>query len=369
MKIGVIKLGARISYSSQGTSGGTGEALSIINMLHLGGAQPIVLTKILKNDVNPSYIEFRDILDPKTDDLDALLVINGRVNFFGGAEDVSQIMNYKIINQFNGPISYAYCDPELTLVEIVDSIEKKEWSSNWNLNDLKISDKKIKYISQPSDLKVISNWFKKNVVKPSSIIHFPFEQFPCLNEIIPYNDNPSVHLSYGGTMRNNKRQKKMIKYYFDHPKEIKVEMFGKINLEDFNEKYYDKNSIFPMFTGAVKYDKMLYKMNDAMCHCVIGDPIYEESNDIAQRTYESIWSSVVTFIDNDLDKSKRVYGKSEYLSEFLYVNSKQELSNKIKFLIDNPEKRKKIIDRQFETIAFDSAKYTESFVNLVTSKE
>ena len=98
MKIAVVKLGARVSYSSQGTSGGTGEAISIINMLK-SHADVTVFTKILKKDKNPDDVTFVDIEDDcNTANFDALVVINGSVNFFGGAEDWHQIMNYKIIN-------------------------------------------------------------------------------------------------------------------------------------------------------------------------------------------------------------------------------------------------------------------------------
>ena len=50
MKVGVIKLGSRISFNANDTSGGNGEARSIIKMLHGGGADVEIFTKILKKD-------------------------------------------------------------------------------------------------------------------------------------------------------------------------------------------------------------------------------------------------------------------------------------------------------------------------------
>lgn len=367
MKIGVLKLGARVSFSSQGTSGGTGEAISIINMLHKGGAEVVVFTKILKKDVNPSHIEFRDIMTASTKDIDALLVINGRANFFGGAEDAAQIMNYKLIAGFDGPVSYTYCDPDLTLVEVAPAVAPKPWASNWNIDEITIGSKKIRYISQPYDTAYIMENLKKNVVKPSTIVHYPFEKFPCMNEPLAFNDNPSSHLSYGGTMRGGKRAAKMSKFYFDLDPSIKVEMFGKIKNEDFKEVLQNKTGNV-QFTGAVSYDKMLSKMNDSMCHVVIGDPFYEKSNDVAQRTYESIWSSVVTFIDADLDQKRRVYANDEFLLETMYVSTKEEVEAKIMMLADQPSIRQKIIQKQFDAVRFDEHKYTHDFVNLVASE-
>ena len=364
MKIAVVKLGARVSYSSQGTSGGTGEAISIINMLK-SYADVTVFTKILKKDKNPDDVTFVDIEDDcNTANFDALVVINGSVNFFGGAEDWHQIMNYKIINEFDGPIFYTYCDPELTLRNIWPSVSVKEWASNWKQEDIELKNEEIIWLCQPYNTDFVQENLKKNVVFPKKLVHFPFEKFPCMNERLPFNENPSVDLSYGGTMRGGKRIEKMVKFYFGHEK-INVEMFGKIELKDFPKKKLINNPAPPKFTGPVKYDQMLTKMNDALAHVVIGDPFYEKSSDVAQRTYESIWSSVVTFIDADLDKEKRVYGKSPILSDFLYVSSRKDVEDKILALKGNKEIRKQIVDLQFKTVNFDKDAYCKSFIDTI----
>jgi hypothetical protein len=172
-------------------------------------------------------------------------------------------------------------------------------------------------------------------------------------------------------MRGGKRAKKMVKFYFGHPEEISVEMFGKIEYDDFKKIFTDKKmpgfSFLrpPAFTGAIRYDEMLPKMNQAMAHCVIGDPWYEEINDMAQRAYESIWSSVVTFIDHDLDKLRRVYGRDKVLADFLYVEDRVELSEKIILLKGDPHLRKQILEDQIAAINFDPKKYCEDFVEIL----
>ena len=368
MKIGVLKLGARISFSSQGTSGGTGEALSIIRMLKGGGADVKVYTKILPKDTNPTDIEFRNIADTYdsvNEDIDSLVVINGTVQFYGGAEDPEQLLNYKIINNFKGLVFYVYCDPSLTLKQVWPSVVKKPWSSNWKEEELNILRNDIIYLSQPHDVQKVLNKLSKNEVIPSTAIHFPFEQFPCLNEQLPMNPTPEVDLSYGGTMRGGKRAKKMVKFYFNHPEEISVEMFGKIKLEDFDEKLLLGVTKTPKFTGPIKYDEMLPKMNKAMAHIAIGDPYYEQINDLAQRIYESIWSNVVTFIDKDLDQLRRVYGVDKELADFLYVGDRQEVSEKIMLLKTDPTLRKEILSAQLKAINFDATTYCTKFVNLI----
>lgn len=368
MKVAVIKLGSRISFNANDTSGGNGEARSIIKMLHGGGAEVHIYTKILKKDnLLPEY-KWHNLTDGvQTTYYDALVVLNGNVNFFGGAEDKEQLMNYVYINSFEGPVYYIYCDPELTLKQVWPSVSKKPWVGNWKERDLNITRSDIVYLSQPHDVQMIKNDLKKNEVIPADIIHFPFEKFPCLNEQLPFNMAPSVDLSYGGTMRGGKRVKKMAKFYFGHPSEISVEMFGKIQLDDFDSKYVSGLST-PKFTGAIRYDEMLPKMNDAMAHCVIGDPYYEKINDMAQRAYESIWSSVVTFIDHDLDTLRRVYGADKTLADFLYVRDRAELSEKILLLKSDVATRKEIVEAQFKAIAFNAPQYCSEFVKMLEKK-
>lgn len=398
MKVAVIKLGSRISFNANDTSGGNGEARSIIKMLHEGGAEVHIFTKILKKDnlvpeyhwhdltkilnsslesrygrlfsgLPSSYTQLQRSGQPFNPSFDALVVLNGNVNFFGGAEDPEQLLNYAAINNFGGPVYYILCDPELTLKQVWPSVEKKEWASNWSDSLLNITRNDITFVSQPHDVEKVLAELGNNEVKPAKIVHYPFEKFPCLNVPLAFNENPKVDLSYGGTMRGGKRIAKMLKFYFDHPSDISVEMFGKIDEEDFlkHKKYGPQATKLtkPKFTGPVRYDEMLPKMNEAMAHCVIGDPWYEEINDMAQRCYESIWSSVVTFIDHDLDKLRRVYGADKELSDFLYVKTREELSEKIQLLKTDVETRREIVQAQFLAVGFDPKKYCESFVNLI----
>lgn len=367
MKVAVIKLGSRISFNANDTSGGNGEARSIIKMLHQGGAEVHIFTKILKKDnlvEDYHWHNLSDNVNTSLPGIDALVVLNGNVNFFGGAEDPEQLLNYAIINHFPGKVFYLLCDPELTLKQVWPSVSKKEWASNWSQEMLHVGRTDIIYISQPHDVEKVMADLKKNEVVPSKIVHFPFEKFPCLNERLDFNPTPEVDLSYGGTMRGGKRMKKMAKFYFGHPEDVSVEMFGKIRLDDFKtDLVLGKRP--PLFTGPVRYDEMLPKMNKAMAHCVIGDPWYEEINDMAQRAYESIWSSVITFIDSDLDKLRRVYGKDRTLSDFLYVSDREELSEKIQLLKNDVQLRKLIVQDQINAIDFDAKKYCTSFVDLI----
>ena len=61
MNIAVLKIGSRIAISSKGTSGGTGEVLSIIKILTNGGANVTAFTKVLDKDNKPSEFSIKNI--------------------------------------------------------------------------------------------------------------------------------------------------------------------------------------------------------------------------------------------------------------------------------------------------------------------
>ena len=98
MKIGVIKLGARITWDTDGAVA-PGEAISICKALKRGGAEVHVFTKLLKKDTLDPSLTWHDITeDHNTTGLDLLVIINGNVNFFGGAEDfIGQLQRLKCL--------------------------------------------------------------------------------------------------------------------------------------------------------------------------------------------------------------------------------------------------------------------------------
>lgn len=362
MKIAVLKLGARLVFGDKiGTSGGTGEAVSLIEMLSKADCDVTCYTKLLKSDpVAPVAVnDIEQTYDSVNQQgYDALVVVNGTVNFFGGAEDRAQIMNYNIINNFNGPVVYLYCDPNLPLKQIWSSIEKKPWSSNWNRKDIEIT-RDIHVISQSYNLDKNKSIFESNGYKVASITQYPFQMFPMMRTKAiepPFGRN--VDISYGGTFRSGRREKKLIDFYWGYPEDISVEVFGKIKLEDFNAKK-TKDLRPPLFTGAVDYSKMIAKMSDAKYHVVIGDNMYPDFDMISQRTYEAIMAGCVVFLDQEFDKNKRVFPNLD----FFYVKNREDVISKIKSL--DGSNLKDIAKSQYDAVGFNEQEYCDSFAKLI----
>ena len=365
MNVAVIKLGARIAISSKGTSGGTGETLSIIKMLTTTGCKVDAFTKVLKKDETPTSFSIFNIEDHFNDvtanKYDCLIVLNGSVNFFGGAEDRAQILNYHIINHFNGKVFYILCDPNLMLRQIWPSISVKPWSSNYKQEDIEIIRNDIIYISQPRNIdkvKEIANKF----VKIKNVIHYPFEQFPLLTtDSLDFNENPTYDLLYGGTFRGGKRELDMIKFYFGIY-DLNVTMFGKIEAKHFKPDLVN-NLKHPNYEKSVPYDQFTNKMNEARATVIIGDKLYKELDDLAQRIYESINAGNIILIDASYDHNKLVF-RNEELRKFNYVNSKDDVVYRLIKLQDD-DFRRHIYDLQMKDIAFNKNDYANNFKKLL----
>lgn len=367
MKVAVLKLGSRISYNSKDTSGGNGEARSLINMMDNAGIDVHVYTKILKKDILIPNISWHNILDDykNVQDYDAVIVINGMVNFFGGCEDRAQILNYHIIQNFNGPVFYLHCDPALKFTQIWKSVNAKEWGQSYKEEDIFITKEPIVITQQYNIDEVAKIYTSKNAVKPKEIIHYPFEQFPMMLNPLEFNENPLYDLSYGGTMRGGKREDNIVRYYFGYPENISVNVFGKIQEKNFKSEKI-KGLRQPEYDGPIKYDDMLYRMNQSLSHVVIGDKQYSSIEMINQRVYESINASVVTFVDIALDTSRRIYKNDKALCDFLYVKNREQVITRINQLKDNPDIRKEIIRQQFNAVNFDKNKYCKGLCNIIS---
>lgn len=387
MKIGVIKLGARIMWETDAAVG-PGEAISICKALNQGGAEVHVFTKILAKDVLHASIMWHDILqDRDTSGLDTLLVINGNVNFFGGAEDRGQILNYELINNFKGRVVYVMCDPELPLLQIWDNVSKKQedpkynWENKYQEKDILIT-RKIDVLSQPFAVeKMADTWRKKKGTAPLGLMfHFPLERFPLLNEWLEPAEHPTVDLLYGGTARGGRRIPNLFKWYWNLPADISVEIFGKIDRDDFlkhpklTERLTQSKLAYalmsddkpPVFTGMVKYCDVLPKMNKALAHLVTGDPSYEVLDIIPQRFSECLAAGNVVFVDSKMDTSRRMYPKGTMAHDFLYVSTQEELIERLRIVKSDLSIRADLIQAQRDAVNFDADKFCRSLVRALS---
>ena len=371
MKVAVIKLGSRIIFGNKiGTSGGAGEAYNLIMMLANGGAEVDCYTQLMPDDTeihNVRRFDLEQNIEKIYDAYDALVVINGNITFFGGEENRLGILNYKLINNFIGPVFYIYCDPSLELKQIWPDISRKKWASNWNQDDIEIK-RPINVISQSYNLQMVKEIFEKQNIVVGSVVQYPFQKFPLLK--FAFSDSSAlvedrdIDLIYGGTYRSGRRENKIVEFYFGYPEDIKVEIFGKIKEDNFTPKKIE-NLSKPMFSKSVDYSDMINKMRTAKAHVVIGDSRYPKIEMIAQRVYESMLAGCVTFIDESLDHKRRVFGETD-IGEFSYVRNRDEAVAKIRTL-NGVNDWKQMAENQLTSVNFDPVSYCNGFVETILS--
>ncbi|MFW6002120.1 MAG: hypothetical protein ACOCQD_02165 [archaeon] len=365
MRIGILKIGGRLTWDSIDKTGGIGEAKAICELMAYSPDNTVnIYTKMLKNErsnpINNIYIQDINEVDEIEDDV--LIVFNGNVNFFGGQEDPEQIKNYILMNKFEGKVYYIFIDPELYLKQIYNSISKKEWGEKYNIDDIEITRDDIRVITSIYNKEEAYKKITKGKIpiQNNNIFYFPFEKYPLMKEGLPYTNDLWYDLMYMGTFRSGKREDKMIKFYFGHTK-FTTTFIGKTKLKDFKKEYPEP---VPIFEKPVKFEEINQHINRSVAHVCIGDKFYE-GNILTPRIYESILNSTVCLIDIDMDPEKRVFADSEALKKFNYVEDKEDVGKKVDRLKNNPEFRKKIIEHQQRTIDFTVDKYHKQFMELI----
>lgn len=299
-------------------------------------------------------------------DYDTLVVVNGSANFFGGAEDTAILLTYKAIRDFKNKVFYFLTDPALMLKQL--NIASKPWADKYKDENYFFVQRKINYICQANNLDHVKLLTERDsYVNTDKIYHFPFEKFTYVyNQPLRFNPNPPKDVIYGGTFRSGAREKSLINYYFGY-KDVRVELFGKLRLEDFNEKKVGSLSK-PEFAGFVPYDRFIRYMNEeAMSTVLIGDEVYIDCEDIAQRVYESILASVVCFVDIRYDQNKKIF-KNETLRDFNYVGSRDDVEKKINYLKNNSQFRENIVKLQYEDTKIDINDYCNSLYEILNEE-
>lgn len=390
-KLAVCKIGGRISFgkvdkdgnvsNARDTSGGNGEAKAIIDIAQKSGKFDItILTKTTSKDYFPKEYKFVDAVkllqEDKIEsflakqDFDVLLLINGSINCFGGAEQsiMSDLALYKAMHFFKKKIVFCSCDICIPFVpDIWKTVTPKEWSIKYKQEDFDLGGKTFYMLTQARDLDALHKILdskKGNVFKRENIDNFSFEKFPCENAIqyVDVNPSPAYDLLYGGTLRAGRRIKKIVNWYYNHPS-LNIELFGNMDQDKIDAVAKKVYGIFhkPSFNDPVNYLENSKKMNQALATIVIGDDMYEETSTVQQRAYEAMCANVVTFIDEKLDKLHNVYGFNPGLEKFLYLQSPSQLEKRMQMLKDTPELRAKILALQQKIVSFDRQEWYNDF--------
>jgi hypothetical protein len=355
MKLGILKLGASITWNKVSKTAANFDIHSLVDLLRENPENDInIVTRKTRNTIIPKDMTFIEIMTTNINahGFDALLVFNGNVNFFGGGEAPDQIMNYVHINKFRGPIIYVHTDGQLQLKQLWPAIECKPWASNWKKEDIEVTRNDIIYLTQARRNERVVALTKKNGSVPvisDNIYFFPIEKaILCDEKRAPVVQRPKVYdLIYGGSMRGGQRKKLLEKYYFHN--NVTSHIFGAIKSSMLNAK---GNTTFG---SKVDHHQFMSKMTLGKATCIIGDEWYFD-NMHTLRIYETILASVVCFISKEFDPKMKIF-ENERLRKFLYVSSASELASKIQHLDESTINE--IVRLQLESVTIDRNSYID----------
>lgn len=364
-RIAVMKIGANITWSKSAMSASNFDITSICELL-----EPFyhicLISRKTRNTIVPKgdyfFKDIRDVKDINKGYFDHLLVFNGNVNFYGGQESVDQILIYKLINDFDGPVHYMQTDGQLFLKQIWPAIACKDWASNWKETDLTITRNDIHYISQGHNIEKTRKYIEsKKGIRPYAITHFPLEQAILCGEHVtakPPNWLAEYDLIYGGAPRSGARRKKLLNFYAHN--NLKTYMFGAINRKNLQPP---PGSLI-VFGPKVQNNMFISELNRrARATVIIGDDLYD-NNFNTLRMYESILAGLLVFIDNRFDPDHLFY-KSQFHMTGFYVRNAEELYDSYRTYTDNESTFEDVIHYSRDRIlnGFCKDEYVGNLVN------
>lgn len=370
MKLAIVKFGGRMHANGNGPI--DGEVMAAVDLFVKGGNEVHYFTRILDKDIPLKGAYGYNFEEFENGKHDALIIINGNINYFGGQEPEVDMKTLNLVNLFQGPVFYILFDPLLPLRQQWKGVEHKQEKYNWKhkylREQIEIKREDIIYISQPYNLEATRKMLEKYDVPIKDIIHYPLHKmhlvyYDRLETIVPLEEREN-DLAFGGTFRTGRREDKLIKYYFDYPEDIKVELFGKFKLSQFKDKKITGLRP-PTFGGNYKHYDVPEKMSKSLATVVIGDKWYE-GNNLAQRIYENILSNCVTFVDKDLDPTGKIYGNDTQIKEWLWVENRNDVLEKIKRLKNaGNEALEMLLHNQYSAVKINSQQYVDDLTNLI----
>lgn len=337
MKIIIINSGARPASAS--ISEVNGEALVLAELLVQSGHQVTIGSSISKRDVLDPRFTWWDLTQEGAPEGDCLLWVNGKANFFGGADNPHEVLNYVLAHRFDGPILYLYTDTVLPLLDVRPNVASREWSKKYDMKELDLSGKDITLVCQGRRTEEVLAWhnsFAKDSQQLTKAVHFPLHLLfvrPEWRWGMPR--DKKWDLIYGGGMRRGFR-KRAIQSYFAAPDGLTSYIFGNIK---------DLNNPTAVMGPKVPWDLFISQMSEGFATCFIGDECFQQQQHITLRPYESIIAGCLTFCAPGLDEQRELF------DEYFRVTGPTDFWLKVKHLKQNPSLAAELQAKQLDAAA------------------
>ena len=368
-KAAIVSLGTRLSLDSSNV-----RSVDLIFMREyilnvLKRDQVDYVSKKSRKEAKIDY--FKDTHDVDLNDYDEVYIYNATFNPFGGLFKDEALDTFEMLYSYNGDIFYFLVDPKMAPMdfslflksrdkdgsyifkcdnkergfkrhiapEIVDGWRDKVWKN------MKVAYGGIdydRYVKMWNEANKKSKSEFRKLNENADWFNFWIFEYYAVNEELDLKlkdytkiDKP-YDLVYFGNNRQNERNK-IIKQFYDIPEFKKFFIGFDPNLKNTDvEKYVKHQELFKLMG-----EKCLSTL-------VVGDNLHN-GNERTPRFFEAMLLDIAAFIYTAYDPDKK-YIQNEWLRDFVYVSSVEELKDRINQIKTNPELYKKIVNLERQEV-------------------
>ena len=242
---------------------------------------------------------------------------------------------------YKGTLYYILVDLAIPFQQLYPLIKNREWCRYKSEKEIDLDNDFI-ILSQADNEEEVRKIHKNSNINIKEVRYVPFNEWVVHTNSFVENTG-EVDLILGTSYRGGRRKKKYIDYFFNR-ESLKIEFYGLIKEADFGKSI--KNLKKPIFTAKLEdVTKIIEKNSTGFATIIIGDKNYN-NNMITLRFAESLLANCVTFIDEEFDIKHKIYPNFD----FFYVNSGDELEQKINFLKENKKYYEKILEIQHQKV-------------------
>ena len=294
----------------------------------------------------------------------------GYNNFFGGAPLPYMIRSYYLMSKWKNKKCYVVTDNRSDMWPI--DIDKHfnshygeplwqkylQWLPHTNFNDW-VRDTDL--LVQSRNVEAIKELIKNKKVKDfKSIRHISLEYLPLLSKQQKFNETPSVGCFFSSQnfITLTQYRKNQLAQYLDKCHDITLvgtnpqSMFDPLRQSGLKIKLVNDGSYPQPIEGINYFDfpKFLYT---AASQIVLSEKEYEKCGLMPNRLAEGVASKVVNFIHKTVDPNKEFFAKSPELQDFLYLETEDELNDKIALIKSDKAFFKHICQEQCKAVGKD----------------
>ena len=325
-KLLVAKIGANITFSSSNKSAANADILYFLRTLDHSQFEVTIVTHHTRNTLIPKPLIFKEIEDSdwSFDDYDSILIFNGSINFFGGAESLGLKGLYQKLANSAIPIRWANTDGALLFKQIEPLVSKRDWRKDYMNGQMHIDPKRVTYLTQARHTETIANLIQSNVnhVQAPKVEHFPWDktiwskhQNYFRKKITPMSKR-QWHVIYGGAPRNTYRRKRIEFFYGALPDSLNVKLFGNLTSLKVDNC---------LVAGKVSYQQFVKETMEGKSTIIIGDEFYED-NFYTLRMHESILAGTIVLIDNKFDSHHLFFGRDSRFDKCFIREAKEAVT-------------------------------------------